>query len=52
MLKLWKDKKKIHATYGNLVACCLVDGGDTNTAVKICELLAKSQTGEIFSPLA
>ncbi len=36
----WKDKKKTQATYGNLLACCL-EGEDTPTAERICELLTE-----------
>ena len=37
---IWKDREAASGddTFGNLLACCL-QGGDTPTAIKICELL-------------
>ena len=42
VLKKWKKKQGVHATYNNLLRqCCL--GGDAHTAAAICEVLRKER---------
>ena len=40
MLRKWKEKQGLHATYGNLLRVCC-EGGDASTASTICEVLRR-----------
>ena len=45
MLKIWKGKEGLRATYGNLLRVCC-EGGDTSTAEAICHTLREKTKEE------
>ena len=45
VLRKWKEKEGLHATYGNLLRVCC-EGGDTSTAQVICHTLREKTKEE------